>query len=1383
MVGGGVATLAGRGDLVRRNVPKIELVGRTRGEERLVRRGNATVAYLKYAVQTYNALTGIGPYSFLLSLDTASADTWVVSSTCRTSSCRGLPPYPEQLPSPSFASIANNHTRFAISFADGTIASGVIASETMNVGGFVLTGQAFGLVNDTNATLASGDQEASGVLGLGFPRLSQIGKAVPGAVPPVARLAQQGDLSYPIFGLSLRKNDAGTLSLGAIDADVVKNQSLIAWHDVAPFPTLPSDNSSIYLQWAIQMSGVAVNKTHVQINSTYPAIVGDKPLALLDLGTSGMFGPASDVARLFSLIPASRLVGDGQYAVPCDTTLSMSFTFGYGSRNYTLQPHDYIFARVSDPPNMCLAWPRATSPSSDGIDWQLGTPFLRSVYSVFSYGINTKEPPKIGLYPLTPDMVTDTETSISMTLSAESATIETTLPNYVLPTPTYTTPRYLFSPSPSPTTNSSFSSSSSSSSLLSSSGTASSTTSIPFVYSVPTPGQIVRTGLGASTYSALLIRPTPTPTSFPSAHAPVVIVTDSNGFKTTQPMPLQTAVLGGPGLNSGLRRVNLDEAVGCVFVGFRTSIGDYVLECPETPQIPTTATMASDPRTMATMAYDDDDDVSDTSSLDWTDLSSAHTDDVSDSASADGGERPAGVEAINDGSEEAWTTAEALSASSASVYASVHPLNPFESDGESERSVRASGYASRYGPLPVPEGHMQLILPDPLERSDSTVGLSFSDAVLAANPTAVVWLAGAHPSVAQRAMVMSDVLLAIAKATNSSLVRADYHNFTSLCDLPLSVTNSTIKSKEISVLVRDHTVDPLTLSLEATPSILVVFTSDAHESTVPSIHKHSILIPIVLSESRPVVLFDEKDDRPDETAVDMDELVRQLSNLFTFERDSLATTQTLVQEPDKPIDSAPLDSDTTQSLHSFDSAPLDETILPSPDLDKPRKSVARKRQPLDRLVGPDRADILRKLHANMGPGLTAACALAVVLSLVLGTGHFIQSSRPVPSPTKASTLAATVAVPSSTVHTLDPIAVAETSLSLKSPHSSLAVKSPHTSLAMKSPHTSLAVKSQHTSLAVKTSNTALAVKSQHTDLSVRAPVNESCSTVPVSAESTSLSTIPISSTSLSTVATTSTSSIASTSSTNPKARILNDVAEELGSAVERIERALGLNLRKTEAARKVFDSVRKSKDALCDDSVFDAVRRANEAIKAASGIDTAETIKSATDELHDRHQVARRTAQRQLASLKRGVNSLVWGEDAKEDVKGKGKAKDTKGKSKQDETSPKGRAKAKDTKSAARPGREKRHTAKDHKTFRSERIVKKDKIKQEQEAGKGKSGKAGEPERAKTAGRGKRSSRGDKPKPVEVEVEWSWDAEAEYEYSFGYGPRALMEDVREYFVL
>jgi hypothetical protein len=133
-----------------------------------------------------------------------------------------------------------------------------------------------------------------------------------------------------------------------------------------------------------------------------------------------------------------------------------------------------------------------------------------------------------------------------------------------------------------------------------------------------------------------------------------------------------------------------------------------------------------------------------------------------------------------------------------------------------------------------------------------------------------------------------------------------------------------------------------------------VFTSDAHESTVPSIHSHSILIPIVLSESRPVVLFDERDDRPDETAVDMPELVRQLSNLFTFERDSLATTTAV--EPVEPTDE-PTDSLDAQSLTVFDSDHDDST---------PRK------RHLDRFVGPERADVLRKFHANMGPGLTAA---------------------------------------------------------------------------------------------------------------------------------------------------------------------------------------------------------------------------------------------------------------------------------------------------------------------------------------------------------------------------------------------------------------------------
>ncbi|ELU40755.1 RasGAP protein [Rhizoctonia solani AG-1 IA] len=533
---------------------KLELVVRSRSEERLLKRGNATVEYLKYAAQSYNALTTIGEYSFLLSLDTGSADTWVVSSSCHTSECRGLPAYPDHLSSPTFASVNNNETAFRIRFADGTRATGIVASETMGVGGFNLTSQLFGERRPrTRFSKIITDRKISLGRQVDVTPLSvqdDITECPSIAVPPVARLAQQGLLSYPMFGLSLRKNDTG-----AIDSDVVKNQSLISWHDVAPFPTLPNDNSSIYLQWAIHLAGVAVGISSVSFCITPNQTTTDKqrePIAQLDISQHNRIS-APGVAELFSHIPASRLVGDGQYAIPCDTTVGMRFTFG--SRNYTLQPHDYIFARVLDPPNMCLAWPLATAPSEDGIDWQFGTPFLRTVYSIFSYGIDTKEPPKIGLYSVSPDVVVDTEESISQSLSVESATFATTLPNYVLPTPTYTTPPYLFSPTPSPTL-----SSSNTTPRPSETSTAPSST---FEYSVPTLGELASSGLGASTYSALLTRTTP----LPSAHAPVVIVTDSNGSATTRPLPMQSVVLGGPEKNSAIRIRTLGSGLGPLLFG------------------------------------------------------------------------------------------------------------------------------------------------------------------------------------------------------------------------------------------------------------------------------------------------------------------------------------------------------------------------------------------------------------------------------------------------------------------------------------------------------------------------------------------------------------------------------------------------------------------------------------------------------------------------------------------------------------------------------------------------------------------------------------------------------------------------------------------------
>ena len=52
-------------------------------------------------------------------------------------------------------------------------------------------------------------------------------------------------------------------------------------------------------------------------------------------------------------------------------------------KNYTLLPSDYIIGPTSGEPALCLAWPKASPPSSDGIDWQIGAAFLQTVYTVF----------------------------------------------------------------------------------------------------------------------------------------------------------------------------------------------------------------------------------------------------------------------------------------------------------------------------------------------------------------------------------------------------------------------------------------------------------------------------------------------------------------------------------------------------------------------------------------------------------------------------------------------------------------------------------------------------------------------------------------------------------------------------------------------------------------------------------------------------------------------------------------------------------------------------------------------------------------------------------------------------------------------------------------
>ncbi|EPQ54079.1 acid protease [Gloeophyllum trabeum ATCC 11539] len=468
--------------------------------------------------QSYYSVISVGNISFRVALDTGSADLWITSSACTTSACHSVPKYPLTYQSPSFASVNDNNTAFSVSFADGTAASGYVAREKVQLSNLTVPNQAFGMVSQSNVTMGS---QMSGILGLGFPRLSTISNNVVNATPFFASLSQQGIVNYPLFGLSLTRNTSGTLTLGAIDSSVVKDVSQIEWNEVVAFSPFGTErNTTSYLQWAIPMGNILVNGSAITPSPTYPTAYSNQSLALLDVGTPGIYGPYQDVSSIFSAIDGSRLVDTkdgGQWALPCDVSETISFVFG--TTNFTLQPSDYLIGPTSGNPDLCLAWPRASAPSSDGIDWQLGSPFLRTVYSIFSYGIDAKEPPMIGLYPRNnASAPVESPQYISSFMSAASATVATTLPNYLLPTPSYSTPPFAFN------------------------------TSIPASI-----GQIVTSDLATSTYSPILATPaalnvTAIPTVSPSPTLLTLIITDTSGEvrTTTSTASTPSVTLGVP---------------------------------------------------------------------------------------------------------------------------------------------------------------------------------------------------------------------------------------------------------------------------------------------------------------------------------------------------------------------------------------------------------------------------------------------------------------------------------------------------------------------------------------------------------------------------------------------------------------------------------------------------------------------------------------------------------------------------------------------------------------------------------------------------------------------------------------------------------------------
>lgn len=137
-------------------------------------------------------------------------------------------------------------------------------------------------------------------------------------------------------------------------------------------------------------------------NIDFPKTTKMSNAAIIDSGAPLIIAPSSLIAGFYAQIPGSeRIDGEGErYAVPCNTTAHVSFSFG-GGKEWSLQATDIADAplgKADKGKEYCFGAVYgigADKENSRMPAWNFGSVFLQNVFSVFDAGSDT-QPAQIG---------------------------------------------------------------------------------------------------------------------------------------------------------------------------------------------------------------------------------------------------------------------------------------------------------------------------------------------------------------------------------------------------------------------------------------------------------------------------------------------------------------------------------------------------------------------------------------------------------------------------------------------------------------------------------------------------------------------------------------------------------------------------------------------------------------------------------------------------------------------------------------------------------------------------------------------------------------------------------------------------------------------------
>ncbi|TFY67049.1 hypothetical protein EVG20_g4084 [Dentipellis fragilis] len=307
---------------------------------------------------TASIAIGTNPGTFTMLMDTGSSDIWVYASQCPQ---RGR--HNGVAPETSPQMRVNPAAQWSVPYEGTGQISGVMAQDTVNLGGLPIPGYAFGMAGLVASPITG--RTVDGVLGFGTPLGARMRQ------PNIAQvLAHRGVIPAPILGWTLPRNldggRGGELSLGAPNQAKFNPATL-----TPPIPNLDDGH------WRVPVTGAKVNGAPI------PAI-GNR-VAVLDTATSQIIMPLQDAGFINQQLGALMDASTRKFYIPCNTNLQLSLTIA--NQDWAIDSRDLVDLRDMRPNGFCISMIQGGAANFQGA-WLLGATFMKNAYVIMDYATN-----------------------------------------------------------------------------------------------------------------------------------------------------------------------------------------------------------------------------------------------------------------------------------------------------------------------------------------------------------------------------------------------------------------------------------------------------------------------------------------------------------------------------------------------------------------------------------------------------------------------------------------------------------------------------------------------------------------------------------------------------------------------------------------------------------------------------------------------------------------------------------------------------------------------------------------------------------------------------------------------------------------------------------